>query len=472
MKGRRWALRGALLLMLTLGAGAQARKAAPEPPPARSGTLIDNINGITTDADGHMVRFTGLLIDADGRVTRRLNAAESRPDTVAYRLDGGGRTLIPAFVDGRGHLIDTGLAMMTIDLSATRTLAEGLTKIADDVRANPDRKWILGRGWDAARWGLAAPPTPAQLDAVSGDTPAWLLSADGETGWANSAAMRAAGIVKPLPPHEVQRRVRAIAPTPSPKERDIALDKAQRRYLAAGYAAVTDTALSIDEWQGLRRAGDRGALRLRVVGYARSLTDLVTIAGSEPSPWLYDGRLRLVGASFRLRGSLPAPNSPHATALMNQMSRAAMDGFQVALDVTSGQLPTSGNPHGAMFAELAATYTGDRRWRLDQGDSALITDANAAFRWSAQSSGSPSALPVPLSTLGALAGNDVGAGLAALTRTPAYASFAEDKYGALEPGQYADFVLIDTDISTALPAAIAAAQVLETWIGGQRAYVR
>ena len=62
--------------------------------------------------------------------------------------------------------------------------------------------------------------------------------------------------------------------------------------------------------------------------------------------------------------------------------------------------------------------------------------------------------------------------LAAFTNGGAYAAFAEDRLGSLEPGHMADFVLVDRDIMTATPAELRATQVLETWIGGVRAWVR
>src|SRR3546814_5784038 len=60
------------------------------------------------------------------------------------------------------------------------------------------------------------------------------------------------------------------------------------------------------------------------------------------------------------------------------------------------------------------------------------------------------------------------AALDAFTRTAAYAAFAEKRFGSLAPGQRADFLLIDRDISTSSPAEIRGTQVLETWIGGKR----
>ena len=62
--------------------------------------------------------------------------------------------------------------------------------------------------------------------------------------------------------------------------------------------------------------------------------------------------------------------------------------------------------------------------------------------------------------------------LQAFTRGAAYAGFAEDKIGALEPGIWADFILVDRDVSAVDPQALARTQVLETWVAGKRVWER
>lgn len=60
--------------------------------------------------------------------------------------------------------------------------------------------------------------------------------------------------------------------------------------------------------------------------------------------------------------------------------------------------------------------------------------------------------------------------LGAYTRGSAYAGFAEQKIGWLKPGKWADFIIIDTDISQVSPQQIARTKVLETWVGGKKVW--
>jgi predicted amidohydrolase YtcJ len=66
----------------------------------------------------------------------------------------------------------------------------------------------------------------------------------------------------------------------------------------------------------------------------------------------------------------------------------------------------------------------------------------------------------------------VAQALHAYTRGAAYAGFAEQKIGALEPGKWADFIIVDRDPTKVNPQALARAQVLQTWVAGKKVWER
>jgi len=530
--------------------------------PARADTLVVNVNGITLDERGQPQRFTALRFGADGKVKALYQAKDKRPKT-EYQIDGKGRTLIPGLIDAHLHVMGIGFGALTLDLSETRSLAEAQAKIRAYAAEHPERPWIVGRGWNQELWGLGRFPTAAELDAAVAGRPVWLQRVDGHAGWANSAALAAAGVSattrdpaggrierlaggKPagVLVDNATELIDRVVPAPRAADRDLAFDTAQRLLVARGLTAVADMGTSIEDWQAFRRAGDIGRLKLRIMSYSSGLNDLLLIGGSEPGPWLYEDRLRLNGVKLYLDGALGSrgawlkaayADDPGNTGLpllneaqlKNLMSRAAMDGFQVAVhaigDRANAELI-------AAIEDLSATYKGDRRWRIEHAqvvDPADIprigrlgiiasmqpihqvsdrTMAEArlgparltgAYAWKsiaasggrlAFGSDAPVELPDAFAGIAAALTRedangqpfggwqpqeriDRASALAAYTLGAAHAGFAEGRFGRLAPGMRADFVFIDVDPLLAAPAEIRRARVLETWIGGERVFV-
>jgi len=364
--------------------------------PAAADTYIDNVNGYTIGEDGKLVRFTGLMIDDEGRVVRLLQPGEPRP-AVRPDLDGGGRTLLPGLIDAHGHVMGLGLGALVLDLSATTSLADAQRRIRDYAAANPSLPWITGRGWNQEKWGLGRFPTAADLDAAVADRPVWLQRVDGHAGWANSAAMRAAGVTATTQSPEGGRIERVGAdpsgifvdaaeeliarhvPAPSAETRDRALAEAQRMLLSMGITATADMGTSPEDWLVMRRAGDAGKLKLRIISYAGGIEAMRTIAGTGPTPWLYDGRLRMAGVKIYSDGALgsrgawlkqdyrDAPGQ-HGLGfltdaqLRTQLEAAASIGMQPAVhaigDAANAQLL-------AAIEALAPRFPGNRRWRIE-----------------------------------------------------------------------------------------------------------
>ena len=366
--------------------------------PALADTLVDNVQGESVDRQGHVTRFTGIWIDDDGKVKQLLERKDRRPRT-DYAVDGKGAVVIPGLIDSHLHIMELGFGALTLDLTDTRSLTEAQAKIREYAAQYPDRKWIIGRGWNQELWGLGRFPTAAELDAAVSDRPVLLSRVDGHAQWANSAALSAAGITAQTPDpaggrierltgsrtpagvlvDNAQDLAAKVVPAPRPEDYDLALAKAQEILLKRGVTAAADMGTTIEAWQSMRRAGDANWLRVRIMAYAHGVPAMELIAGPGPTPWLYADKLHMGGVKLYMDGALGSRGAwlkaPYAddpkntglplmsgTQLRNLMSRAALDKFQVAVHAIGDA--ANAEVLGAV-EELSETYKGDRRWRIE-----------------------------------------------------------------------------------------------------------
>ncbi len=112
-------------------------------------------------------------------------------------VDLEGRTVLPGLTDAHIHFEWYSIGLANVDVE-TETLAEALRRVAERASATPPDQWIRGHGWNATRWGIDF-PTAAQLDSAAPDHPVYLTTKSMHAGWANSAAMRLAGVTSETP---------------------------------------------------------------------------------------------------------------------------------------------------------------------------------------------------------------------------------------------------------------------------------
>ncbi|MFL9842494.1 amidohydrolase family protein [Sphingomonas sp. ST-64] len=367
------------------------------PAPALADALVENVDGMTLTAKGELQRFNGIVIDENGKVVKLLKRGDKRPERPDWKEDLKGRTVIPGMVDAHGHVMNLGFRALALDLSATRSLAEAQDAIRRYAAENSTRRWLTGGGWNQEVWSLGRFPTAAELDAATGEVPTWLVRADGHAGWANSAAMKAAGITAATK-SPAGGRIEMIAgkpggvfvdaamaliekalPQPTPRDRNSAFIKAQDILLSMGVTASADMGTSLDDWMTFRRMGDLGILRMRIMSYSDGVETALRVGGSGPTPWLYDDKLRMGGIKLYTDGALgsrgawlkaayaDAPGNsglPFLTdaQLLNMIVRGAMDEFQFAIHAIGDR---ANQQVLDAIDEVSDTYKGDRRWRIE-----------------------------------------------------------------------------------------------------------
>ena len=101
--------------------------------------------------------------------------------------------LLPPLWDHHGHVAGFGALLEQADLRGCASVQEALDRLkAASARLSPG-VWLEGFGWDQNLWG-GAYPDRWQLDALFPDEPVLLTRIDGHAAWANSEALRRAGV--------------------------------------------------------------------------------------------------------------------------------------------------------------------------------------------------------------------------------------------------------------------------------------
>jgi predicted amidohydrolase YtcJ len=198
-------------------------------------------DGKTDLAEAVAVRGNKVIRVGSNREIQRLKRAQT------IVVDAKGGAVMPGFNDTHAHLVNGGLSLDQISLSDAATIDD----IKDTIRvwseAHPEREWITGRGWYYQPFN-GAMPTRQMLDALVPDRPAYLIAYDGHTGWANTRALKLAGITRRTnpPANGVIVKDSRGEPTGALKESAMALMSAvapkptEEDRLAAMRAAIDD----------------------------------------------------------------------------------------------------------------------------------------------------------------------------------------------------------------------------------------
>jgi len=325
------------------------------------------------------------------------------------RRDAGGSTVVPGFIDAHAHLMGLGRTMLQVRLVGTESIDDVIARVRAFERELPAGAWLLGRGWDQNDWPEVRFPTAADLDAAFPDRPVWLERVDGHAQWANSAAMRAAGIDPdaPAPPDPAGGRVLRDAsgrptgvfvdnaellvvstvPAPGPAELAARLRAALQETTAMGLTGIHEAGVRPETLSVYRRFIADGTFPIRVYGMvdgAGALLDDLCNSGPIDEGRLVvralklyaDGALGSRGAALLEPYADDPDNSGHLllepSAILSTAARAMRCGLQVNVHAIGDR--GARTVLDALDAAIRETGGGPGRHRLEHAQVVALED--------------------------------------------------------------------------------------------------
>jgi predicted amidohydrolase YtcJ len=230
---------------------------------------------VHTPADPHA---TALCLE-DGQVvwTGDDDASAHFADNADRIVDLGGRLVTPAFVDAHAHLAQTGLAAVSVDLSAATSLAAALDALAGYAASSPF-SLVLGYGWDESHWPEARAFTRTEVDRAVGPRQAYLARVDVHSAVVSSAFLDAAPVVVDADGYDASGFVARDA-------HHLARDATARLLPASARAEAIERALRQAAAEGIGMVHELGAPHLSrpedlaVVEALRATTALPEVVG-------------------------------------------------------------------------------------------------------------------------------------------------------------------------------------------------
>jgi predicted amidohydrolase YtcJ len=256
------------------------------------------------------------------------------PKTTQF-IDLHGAFAMPGFNDAHTHIANAGENHLTVDLDNIPSLAAMQQKIKDYAATLPPGQWIRGGGWDHTKWASKTLPTAHDLDAVTGDHPAFLRRTDEHIAVVNTAALKAAGItgktIAPKGSHidldasgnptGIIREAAALAliqshiPKPDAATRRKALQLSINDALAHGVTSVQDNS-DWDDFLALEQMEKEGQLHLRVSEWLAFLDPINVLKAHRAAHDLNDPLLHTAMLKGFMDGSLgsrtAALNAPYS----------------------------------------------------------------------------------------------------------------------------------------------------------------
>lgn len=210
------------------------------------------------------------------------SSAEIRGKYVAKEvIDADGKAIYPGFYDAHAHFLMLADMLEQVNLSGTKSYDEIISKLVTYQQENPDKRWIIGSGWDQNLWEEKNFPTKDSLDKYFPETPVFLSRVDYHTALVNSSALRLAqldttravpgglmavdslGNLTGILIDNAMELVSRHIPVLEEHELLWGLRKAQDSLFSVGLTSIVEAGLSLEELEHLKKFYQQDSLKIR-----------------------------------------------------------------------------------------------------------------------------------------------------------------------------------------------------------------
>ncbi len=316
-------------------------------------------------------------------------------------IDAGGRPVYPGLYDPHSHFMGLGRKLDAADLVGTTSYEDVIQRLKAFRAENPDRAWLLGRGWDQNDWQDKRFPDKALLDAAFPDVPVLLTRIDGHASLVNSKALLLGQVradskvegglvmVKNGQPTGIlvdraSGLVSRMIPAYTKEEKEEILKEAEQACLAMGLTTVSDAGLDRPDIELIDEMHKNGKLKIRdyvMISVSPTNLDYYIPKG----PYQSD---RLTVRSFKIyadgalgsRGACllqPYADDPSTGFLL--ASAKELEDFTARIANSDFQANTHciGDSANRLMLDLYGKYLkgpNDRRWRIEHAQVVSTAD--------------------------------------------------------------------------------------------------
>lgn len=208
-------------------------------------------------------------------------------------IDADGKAIYPGFYDAHAHFLMLADILGRVNLNGAKSYDEVIDRLRRYAETNPDKKWIIGGGWDQNLWEDKSFPTKDSLDKYFPETPIFLSRSDYHTALVNSKALDIAqldttlavpggliavdslgnltGILMDNAMELVSRHI----PIMDDHQLLSGLRNAQDSLFSVGLTSIVDAGLSMEELEYLKKLYQQDSLKIRnyamIAGSARDI---------------------------------------------------------------------------------------------------------------------------------------------------------------------------------------------------------